>query len=120
METARGDDGPDLHDLHTSDARIHKVITAGIKGEMPSFGKKLGDPDVVQVNEQTLTDNEYSIVRRPSSEKRSRRARTSETSNRTRSTWQTGASFRRTSSLYARISGRSTSIHCREPGRFMR
>ena len=45
-DDARGDEGPDLHNLHRSDARIHEVITAGIKGEMPSFGKKLGDPDV--------------------------------------------------------------------------
>ena len=48
-ENAHGDEGPDLHDLHRSDARIHDVITAGIKGEMPSFGKKLGDPDVRQL-----------------------------------------------------------------------
>src|ERR1044071_3929545 len=45
----RGDEGPDLHDLHRSDARIHEVITAGIKGEMPSFGKKLGDQDVQEL-----------------------------------------------------------------------
>jgi mono/diheme cytochrome c family protein len=45
-EDAHGDEGPDLHNLHRSDARIHEVITAGIKGEMPSFAKKLGDPDV--------------------------------------------------------------------------
>lgn len=45
-DDARGDEGPDLHDLHRSDARIHQVILAGIKGEMPSFGKKLGDQDV--------------------------------------------------------------------------
>jgi mono/diheme cytochrome c family protein len=45
-DDAHGDEGPDLHDLHKSDVRIHEVITAGIKGEMPSFGKKLGDPDV--------------------------------------------------------------------------
>jgi mono/diheme cytochrome c family protein len=45
-EDAHGDEGPDLHNLHRSDTRIHDVITAGIKGEMPSFGKKLGDPDV--------------------------------------------------------------------------
>jgi mono/diheme cytochrome c family protein len=43
---ARGDEGPNLHDLHRSDARIREVITAGIKGEMPSFGKKLGEPEV--------------------------------------------------------------------------
>lgn len=48
-DDARGDEGPDLHNLHRSDARIHEVITAGIKGEMPSFGKKLGDPDVQQL-----------------------------------------------------------------------
>ena len=48
-DDARGDEGPDLHNLHRSDARIHEVITAGIKGEMPSFGMKLGDPDVHQL-----------------------------------------------------------------------
>ena len=48
-DDARGDEGPDLHDLHRSDTRIHQVIVAGIKGEMPSFGKKLGDPDVRQL-----------------------------------------------------------------------
>ena len=48
-DDARGDEGPDLHDLHKSDARIHQVIIAGIKGEMPSFGKKLGGPDVRQL-----------------------------------------------------------------------
>jgi mono/diheme cytochrome c family protein len=45
-DDARGDEGPDLHNLHRSDARIREVITAGIKGEMPSFRKKLGDPEV--------------------------------------------------------------------------
>jgi mono/diheme cytochrome c family protein len=45
-DDARGEEGPDLHNLHRSDARIHDVISAGIKGEMPSFAKKLGDPDV--------------------------------------------------------------------------
>lgn len=48
-DDAHGDEGPDLHDLHKSDDRIHEVILAGIKGEMPSFGKKLGDPDVRQL-----------------------------------------------------------------------
>jgi len=48
-DDAHGDEGPDLHNLHRSDARIHEVITAGIKGEMPSFSKKLGDPDVRQL-----------------------------------------------------------------------
>ncbi len=45
-DDALGDEGPNLHNLHKSDARIHQVVTAGIKGEMPSFGKKLHDPDV--------------------------------------------------------------------------
>lgn len=48
-DDARGDEGPDLHDLHKSDARIHQVITAGIKGEMPSFAKKLGEPEIQQL-----------------------------------------------------------------------
>jgi hypothetical protein len=43
------DEGPDLYHLHRSDARIRAVITAGIKSEMPSFGKILGDPDVRQL-----------------------------------------------------------------------
>jgi mono/diheme cytochrome c family protein len=45
-DDAHGDEGPDLYDLHKSDARIHQVITGGIKGEMPSFAKKLGDPEI--------------------------------------------------------------------------
>ena len=48
-DDARGAEGPDLHDLHKRDARVHEVITVGIKGEMPSFGKKLGVPDVRQL-----------------------------------------------------------------------
>ena len=48
-DDARGDEGPDLHDLHKSDARIHHVITRGIKGEMPSFSRKLGEPEVRQL-----------------------------------------------------------------------
>src|SRR4051812_4375779 len=45
-DDARGDEGPNLYDLHKSDERIHTIITAGIKGEMPSFVKKLGDDDI--------------------------------------------------------------------------
>lgn len=45
-DDARGDEGPDLHDLHKSDERIHQLITAGVKGEMPSFARKLNDPDI--------------------------------------------------------------------------
>jgi mono/diheme cytochrome c family protein len=45
-EDARGDEGPDLHDLEVSDRRIATVIKRGIKGEMPSFAKKHSDADV--------------------------------------------------------------------------
>jgi mono/diheme cytochrome c family protein len=45
-DDAHGDEGPDLYDLHKSDARIHEIVTAGIKGEMPSFAKKLNEDDV--------------------------------------------------------------------------
>ena len=37
------------HTLHRGDAGIRQAITAGIKREMPSFGKKLGDPEVQQL-----------------------------------------------------------------------
>jgi mono/diheme cytochrome c family protein len=45
-EDARGDEGPDLHDLWVSDRRIATVVKRGIKGEMPTFAKKLNDPDI--------------------------------------------------------------------------
>jgi mono/diheme cytochrome c family protein len=45
-DDARGDEGPDLHDLHKNDARIHQIVTEGIKGEMPSFAKKFNDTDI--------------------------------------------------------------------------
>jgi mono/diheme cytochrome c family protein len=48
-DDARGDEGPDLHDLRKSDKRIHQLITAGVKGEMPSFAKKLNDSDIQAV-----------------------------------------------------------------------
>jgi mono/diheme cytochrome c family protein len=43
---ARGDEGPDLHGITKSDARIASMIKNGIKGEMPKFGSKLSDTDV--------------------------------------------------------------------------
>jgi mono/diheme cytochrome c family protein len=43
---ATGDEGPDLHGVEVSDRYIAHVITRGIKGEMPSFAKKLGAADV--------------------------------------------------------------------------
>jgi len=45
-DDARGDEGPDLFNLNKSDARITKVVTQGIKGEMPAFGSKLNETDV--------------------------------------------------------------------------
>jgi mono/diheme cytochrome c family protein len=44
-DDATGDEGPDLHGLTKSDERIKAIITNGIKGEMPSFAKKLQEPD---------------------------------------------------------------------------
>jgi mono/diheme cytochrome c family protein len=43
---ARGDEGPDLHELEVSDRRIATVVRNGIKGEMPSFSKKLHPEDI--------------------------------------------------------------------------
>jgi mono/diheme cytochrome c family protein len=43
---ARGDEGPDLHGVTKSDARIASLIKNGVKGEMPKFGTKLSDTDV--------------------------------------------------------------------------
>jgi|ERR1700722_1550958 len=43
---ARGDEGPDLHGVTKSDAKIASYIKNGIKGEMPKFGQKLSDADV--------------------------------------------------------------------------
>ena len=43
---ARGEEGPDLHGVTKSDARIASIIKNGIKGEMPKFGAKLTDADV--------------------------------------------------------------------------
>ena len=38
---ATGDEGPDLHGVQVSDRYIANIVTHGIKGEMPSFAKKL-------------------------------------------------------------------------------
>ena len=43
---ARGDEGPDLHGLQVSDRYISRVITRGVEGEMPAFGRKHGAADV--------------------------------------------------------------------------
>ena len=44
-DDATGDEGPDLHGLTKSDERIKAIITNGVKGEMPSFAKKLQEED---------------------------------------------------------------------------
>jgi mono/diheme cytochrome c family protein len=46
---ATGDEGPDLHGVEASDRYIAATITRGIKGEMPSFRKKLGQDDIVRL-----------------------------------------------------------------------
>jgi mono/diheme cytochrome c family protein len=43
---ARGEEGPDLHDLRTGDRLMRQIITGGIKGEMPAYGKALNEADV--------------------------------------------------------------------------
>jgi mono/diheme cytochrome c family protein len=43
---ARGDEGPDLHGVTKSDARIASMIKNGVKGEMPKFGTKLTETDI--------------------------------------------------------------------------
>ena len=41
-----GDEGPDLHGLRKTDARLSVLINNGIKGEMPRFNQKLSESDV--------------------------------------------------------------------------
>jgi len=43
------DDGPNLHGLSISDARISSVVLKGVKGEMPSFAKKFSKDDVTSL-----------------------------------------------------------------------
>jgi len=43
---ARGDEGSDLHNLRAGDPLIRQVITGGVKGEMPAYGKMLGEEDL--------------------------------------------------------------------------
>jgi mono/diheme cytochrome c family protein len=43
---ARGDEGSDLHNLRAGDALMRQVITGGVKGEMPAYGKVLSEADV--------------------------------------------------------------------------
>src|SRR6266481_1386694 len=43
---ARGDEGFNLHNLGAGDALMRQIITGGIKGEMPAYGKVLNEADV--------------------------------------------------------------------------
>jgi len=42
-------DGPDLHGLRISNARIATVVHHGIRGEMPSFSKKLSPEETAEL-----------------------------------------------------------------------
>lgn len=42
-------DGPDLHGLRISNARIATVVHHGIRGEMPSFRKKLSPEETAEL-----------------------------------------------------------------------
>ena len=48
-DDAHGDEGPDLHNLAISNARIAATIKKGIKGEMPSFAKKYDDHQIAEL-----------------------------------------------------------------------
>lgn len=45
-DDATGDEGPNLHNLSISNARIGATIKKGIKGEMPTFAKKYDDRQI--------------------------------------------------------------------------
>jgi mono/diheme cytochrome c family protein len=43
---ARGGEGSDLDNLRAGNVLIRQIITGGIRGEMPAYGKVLNDADV--------------------------------------------------------------------------
>lgn len=43
---ATGDEGPGLHGLRKTDARLRRLVTDGIKGEMPRFGEKFSSAEL--------------------------------------------------------------------------
>ena len=45
-DDATGDEGPNLHNLAISNARIAATIKNGIRGEMPTFAKKYDDTQI--------------------------------------------------------------------------
>jgi len=48
-DDATGDEGPNLHNLSISNARIAHTIKNGIKGEMPTFAKKYDDKQIAAI-----------------------------------------------------------------------
>ena len=42
----RGEEAPDLRHVRAGDRLVRQIITGGIKGEMPAYGKALNDADV--------------------------------------------------------------------------
>jgi mono/diheme cytochrome c family protein len=48
-DDAHGDEGPDLHNLAISNARISATIHKGLKGEMPTFAKKYDDKQIAAI-----------------------------------------------------------------------
>ncbi len=48
-DDAHGDEGPDLHNLSISNARIARTIKSGVKGEMPTFAKKYDDQQIASL-----------------------------------------------------------------------
>ena len=45
-DDATGDEGPNLHHLSISNARIANTIKKGVKGQMPTFAKKYDDAQI--------------------------------------------------------------------------
>ncbi|MDD5262032.1 MAG: cytochrome c [Methylacidiphilales bacterium] len=56
-DDARGDEGPNLHGLKISNARIEHRIRNGSKGRMPSFAKKYGPAGIAALREYLRTLN---------------------------------------------------------------
>ena len=48
-DDATGDEGPNLHHLSISNARIFKTIKKGVKGQMPTFAKKYDDQQIAEL-----------------------------------------------------------------------
>ncbi len=57
------DDGPDLHDLRISNARMAVVIKKGIKNQMPTFARKYNDLQITALIAYLRTLHEASPVK---------------------------------------------------------